>query len=215
MPLRVPMSLRDFSKGAFPGVASSWLHRSPKRKEKSEVKQRRVSERETNGEKVPCHFRQFKGPFRPHNLPRTAGSRYSVPHRTLPTSAPGLPPPSPRRSEVNRRRGLKTTPTFSHNPPYHGYSISFHYAPCSTDHPSRPSLPPFLAPVSFSLASLQPPVVVLLTSSLSLTSRRSYHGDETRTPTNFYCYFSRRFLWPPHFHRLVQRLLLSLFLCAF
>jgi len=59
-------------------------------------------------EKVPCHFRQFKG------LPSRREQRIlGVPYRVgaLSTSAPGLSPPSLRRSEVNRRGGLKTTPT--------------------------------------------------------------------------------------------------------
>lgn len=79
-------------------------------------------------------------PRRPAAAPARTGSRRVrvPPTATLPvpypnTSAPGSLPPSPRRSEVNRRRGPKTTPTLSRkrDPPYHGYSISFHYAPCA------------------------------------------------------------------------------------
>lgn len=136
---------------------------------------------------------------------------------TVPYQSPPLASPHPRFVEARsiEGEGWRRPPPFRSDPPYHGYSISFHYAPCSTNHPTTHSLSRCLS-LSHPFSS---PVVLLTAPS---SSRYSYHGDETRTLTNFYCYFSRRFVWPPpsihpstFIHPSIQRLLLSLFLCAF
>lgn len=181
-PLRVPNVVVKFF--AFPGVVVAVIAR--RNRGKNEAKGKPRSERET--ERRCCViFVNLTGPLPPTT---PCSSRTRGPHRdgTLPTSAPDSPPPLPRRSEVNRRRGLKTTPTLSRNdPPYHGYSISFHYAPCSTDHlttllyplsssPFLPAVRPSVRPsvslfLSFSLAPrFNPPPLLSLSVALLLTS---------------------------------------------
>lgn len=127
-----------------------------------------------------CHFRQFNGP--PFLLRSPSSRRSAVPTggSALPTSAPGSLPPSSRRSEVNRRRGLKTTPTLSQRPslPRLLNIVSLRTLP------NRPSLPhlPAAPPHSLFLPCLGlTPVVYLTLPSLRPsvpTRRRNTNADE-------------------------------------
>lgn len=123
---------------------------------------------------MPCHFHQFNGlSFSPLEQQALSLSSHG-PHYALSTSAPGSLPPSPRRSEVNRRRGLKTTPTLLQNdPPYHGYSISFHYAPCSTDYPT--TLLFLFRFLSLSRLALTPVLLISLPLRLSASTSATKH----------------------------------------
>lgn len=138
---------------------------------------------------MPCHFRQFNGP--PTSPAR--GLATFGPHRdgALPTSAPDSPPPSPRRSEVNRRRGLKTTPTLSQRPSLPRLLNIVSLRTLLHRPPNHPSLPPRVLTLSPGRLALSPsrlaltPVVLLTSHPLSrpvhlalLPRRRNTNADE-------------------------------------
>lgn len=147
---------------------------------------------ETDGEKM-CHFRQFNGP--PSLLrPPSSSAALGPPPWWCPTNfRPWLAPTlvsskrgqSTERAEDDPHPLAATLPTTATQ-----YRFITHPAPPTTQPPSSSSHRlPFPLPLSLSRFNpLRPPHFTLL------TSLRSYHSDETRAPTNFYCYFSRCFL---------------------
>lgn len=161
---------------------------------------------------MPCHFRQFKGPFRsPATLPLparpSAGSRYSVPHRAPCQRPPLMLRPHPvapskrgqsteraeddphplARPSLPRLLNIVSLRTLLHRPP----AVLLPSLPFS---PFSPRVSLFLSLVSRCSNVPRRRRWLLTSPPFPYASRRSYHGDETRTPTNFYCYFSRRFL---------------------
>lgn len=153
---------------------------------------------------MPCHFRQFNRPPLPPTTPPpfehpTLSLSFSLKPRSPPCSTnvrPWLAPTlasskrgqSTERAEDDPHPLAATLPTTATQ-----YRFITHPAPPTTQPPFSPSLPLFLS-LSIYL-SLSPRFNPRRTPHFApLTSLRSYHGDETRTPTNFYCYFSRRFL---------------------
>lgn len=175
-PLRVPNVVVKFF--AFPGVVVAVIAR--RNRGKNEAKGKPRSERET--ERCCVIFVNLTGPLPPTT---PCSSRTRGPHRdgTLPTSAPDSPPPLPRRSEVNRRRGLKTTPTLSQRPSLPRLLNIVSLRTLLHRPPNHPSLPPF-HPHPFSLPFVRPsvrlshsfslsPSRLALTSSSSLSLRRA------------------------------------------
>lgn len=163
-PLRVPNVVVKFF--AFPGVVVAVIAR--RNRGKNEAKGKPRSERETEG-RCCVIFVNLTGPLPPTT---PCSSRTRGPHRdgTLPTSAPDSPPPLPRRSEVNRRRGLKTTPTLSQRPSLPRLLNIVSLRTLLHRPPNHPSLPPFILTLSPCRSFVRPSVCLTLSLFLPRVS---------------------------------------------